>query len=100
MSNYVIAFDVDTRRMRSDGLEGAISKVYQDVEKLLRSCGFTEKIQGSTYRSNNDDGINSLIEFISRKAEIPLFCGYAKRVHFFRCDDHSDITVRIRPREG
>ena len=100
MSNYVIAFDVDTRRMRSDGLESAKTKVYQDVEKLLRSCGFTEKIQGSTYRSNNDDGINSLIEFISRKGEIPLFCAYAKRVHFFRCDDHSDITARINPREG
>jgi virulence-associated protein VapD len=96
MSDYVIAFDVDTRKMKDDGLEGAVNKVYAEVEKLLRSCGFCDKIQGSTYKSTNDDGINSLIEFLSRKGELALFCTYAKRVHFFRCDDHSDITHRMR----
>jgi virulence-associated protein VapD len=96
MSNYVIAFDIDTRQMRADGLEGGITRVYTEVEKLLRSCGFTEKIQGSTYGSNNDGGINSLIEFIARKSEVPLFCTYAKKVHFFRCNDQSDITDKVR----
>jgi virulence-associated protein VapD len=96
MSNYVIAFDIDTRQMRADGLEGATTRVYSEAEKLLRSCGFTEKIQGSTYGSSNNNGINSLIEFISRKAEAPLFCTYAKKVHFFRCNDQSDITDKVR----
>jgi virulence-associated protein VapD len=96
MSNYVVAFDIDTRQMRDDGLEGAITRVYSEVEKLLRSCGFTEKIQGSMYGSNNDGGINSLIEFIARKSEVPLFCTYAKKVHFFRCNDQSDITDKVR----
>ena len=99
MADYVIAFDISTRRMKADGRESSIAKAYSSLGTLLHSCGFTEKIQQSTYRSNNNDGINSLIEVLARKAELPLFCKYADRVHFLRCDDHSDITARFRLKE-
>lgn len=95
MADYVIAFDISTKKMKEDGNESQINKAYTTLGKILRQCGFTEKIQHSTYRSNNNDGINSLIELLSRKDEIPLFCKYADRIHFLRCDDHSDITSRF-----
>lgn len=97
MADYVIAFDISTKKMKEEGQEASIHKAYATLGKILRSCGFTEKIQRSTYRTNNNDGINSLIELLSRKSELPLFCKYAERVHFLRCDDHSDITDRFRP---
>ena len=96
MADYVIAFDISTKRMKEEGRESSINKAYTTLGRLLRSCGFTEKIQHSTYRSNNNDGINSLIELLARKEELPLFCKYADKVHFLRCDDHSDITERFR----
>ena len=99
MADYVIAFDISTKRMKADGQEASITKAYSSLGTLLHSCGFTEKIQQSTYRSNNNDGINSLIEVLARKVELPLFCKYADRVHFLRCDDHSDITARFRLNE-
>ena len=85
--------------MRNDGLEDAITRVYTEVERLLRSCGFTEKTQGLMYSNNNDSGINSLVEFIARKSEVPLLCTYAKKVHFFRCNDQRDITDKVRIRK-
>ena len=99
MADYVIAFDISTKKMKEQGQEASINKAYTTLGKLLRSCGFTERIQQSTYRTNNNDGINSLIELLARKDELPLFCRFAERVHFLRCDDHSDITTRFRTRE-
>ncbi len=99
MADYVIAFDISTKKMKEEGLEASIPKAYTSLGRLLRSCGFTEKIQHSTYRTNNNDGINSLIELLARKNELPLFCKFAERVHFLRCDDHSDITSRFRALE-
>jgi len=99
MADYVIAFDISTKKMKQAGQEASINKAYTSLGKLLHSCGFTEKIQRSTYRTNNNDGINSLIELLSRKEELPLFCRFAERVHFLRCDDHSDITDRFRSTE-
>ena len=99
MADYVIAFDMSTKRMKADGHEALIPRAYSSLGRLLHSCGFTEKIQQSTCRSNNNDGINSLIEVLARKAELPLFCKYADRVHFLRCEDHSDITARFRLKE-
>jgi len=96
MADYVIAFDISTKRMKEEGEEASISKAYTSLAKLLRACGFTEKIQRSAYRTNNNDGINALIELLSRKEELSLFCRYAEKVHFLRCDDHSDITHRFR----
>lgn len=99
MADYVIAFDISTKKMKEVGQAASISKAYSTLGKLLRSCGFTEKIQRSTYRTNNNDGINSLIELLARKDELPLFCRFAEKVHFLRCDDHSDITNRFRAKE-
>jgi virulence-associated protein VapD len=99
MADYVIAFDISTKKMKEEGKEGSINKAYTSLGRLLRSCGFTEKIQRSTYRTNNSDGINSLIELLARKDELPLFCRFAERVHFLRCDDHSDITNRFKSTE-
>ena len=99
MADYVIAFDISTKKMRQEGLEASIPKAYTSLGRLLRSCGFTEKIQQSTYRTNNNDGINSLIELLARKNELPLFCKYADKVHFLRSDDHSDITEKFRLKE-
>lgn len=96
MADYVIAFDISTKKMKEEGQQAAINKAYTSLGKLLHSCGFTERIQRSTYRTNNNDGINSLIELLGRKNELPLFCRFAERVHFLRCDDHSDITNKFR----
>jgi len=101
MANYVIAFDISTKRMKEDGHGHLISKAYISLGKLLRSCGFTEKIQHSTYKTNNHDGINCLIELLGRIDRLrnldnaPLFCQYAERVHFLRCEEHSDITEKF-----
>ena len=84
---------------RLDTGRTSINKAYTSLGKLLRSCGFTEKNQRSTYRINNNDGINSLIELLARKDELPLFCRFAERVHFLRCDDHGDIADRFRAKE-
>jgi virulence-associated protein VapD len=102
MADYVIAFDISTKKMKEDGQDAQINKTYTSLSKLLRSCGFTEKIQHSTYKTNNNDGINSLIELLARiekqarKEEPPLYCQYAERVHFLRCEEHSDITEHFR----
>lgn len=106
MADYVIAFDISTKKMREDGREALINKAYLGLGKLLRSCGFTEKIQHSTYKTSNNDGINSLIELLGRidrlrlAENIPLFCQYAERVHFLRCEEHSDITERFRANDA
>lgn len=99
MADYVIAFDISTKKMKEEGEESSINKAYTSLDRLLRSCGFTERIQRSTYRTNNNDGINSLIELLARKDELPLFCRFAERVHFLRCDDHSDITTRFKAKD-
>jgi virulence-associated protein VapD len=102
MADYVIAFDISTKKMKEDGQQTLITKVYNGLGKLLRSCGFTEKIQHSTYKTNNNNGINSLIELLGKidklkvSEDVPLFCQYAERVDFFRCEEHSDITERFR----
>jgi virulence-associated protein VapD len=96
MADYVIAFDLSPKKMKNDGLESSVTKVYADLGRFLRSCGFSERIQGSTYRTTNNDGINSLCEALDRKLEIPLFCAYADKIHFLRCDEYSDITERFR----
>jgi virulence-associated protein VapD len=99
MADYVIAFDISTKKMKEEGQQNSISKAYTTLDKLLRSCGFTERIQRSTYRTTNNDGINSLIELLARKDELPLFCRFAERVHFLRCEDHSDITSRFKTKD-
>jgi hypothetical protein len=47
-------------------------------------------------QSNNNDGINSLIELLSHKGELLWFCRYAERVHFLRCYDNGGITDRFQ----
>jgi len=105
MADYVIAFDISTKKMKEDGKDALINKAYSGLGKLLRACGFTEKIQHSTYKTNNNDGINCLIRLLSRidslsqQENTPLFCQYAEKVHFLRCEEHSDITERFRSSE-
>ena len=91
MSDHVIAFDVDIRKMKDDGLESAVTKAYAEVERLLRSCGFTGKIQGSTYKSTNDNGINLLIEFLSRKGMLP--CSVYMRRRYISSDAMTTATL-------
>lgn len=93
MADYAIVFDISTKEMKEDGhTPSEITKTYNQLSRLAKECGFTERIQGSAYRTNNGDGVNSLLKLIARKDEIPLFCNYKDRVHFFRCDEYSDIT--------
>jgi len=93
MANYAIAFDISTKEMKKNGHSlSEITKAYNQLSKLVKECGFTEHIQGSAHKTNNDDGVNSLLRLIARKGEIPLFCCYKNNVHFFRCEDISDIT--------
>ena len=106
MADYVIAFDISTKKMKEDGREALINRTYISLGKLLRSCGFSEKIQHSAYKTNNNDGINSLIELLGRvdqlrrEEDTPMFCIYAERVHVLRCEEHSDITERFRANDG
>jgi virulence-associated protein VapD len=102
MSDYVIAFDISTKKMKDDGKEASITKTYSDFGKLLRSFDFDDKIQHSTYKTNNNDGLNCFLKLMRRvdqltkQDNVPLFCKYAERVHILRCEEHSDITDRFR----
>lgn len=93
MSDYAIVFDISTKEMKENGhTSSEVTKAYSQLNKLAKECGFTERIQGSVHKTNNCDGVNSLLRLIARKEEIPLFCNYKNRVHFFRCGEYSDIT--------
>ena len=93
MADYAIVFDISTKEMKEKGHTASeVTKTYSQLSKLAKECGFTERIQGSAHKTNNGDGVNCLLKLIARKKEIPLFCNYKNRVHFFRCDEYSDIT--------
>lgn len=93
MSDYAIVFDISTKEMKENGHTASeVTKAYNQLSRVAKECGFTEHIQGSVHKTTNGDGVKSLLKLLARKKEIPLFCNYKNRVHFFRCDEYSDIT--------
>ena len=102
VAQYAIAFDLNTRQMRDDGLSQAdITKVYQvEIPTALATCGFTAHPQGSLYHTEADqDPIRALIQLkTTLSTEAPQFCKYVKRVHVFRMEDWSDVTMVVAER--
>jgi len=106
MAQYAIAFDLDTRAMREDGLSQAdITIVYQrELPAALTSAGFTAHPQGSLYHTEADhDPITALMILqATLKRDAPNFCKFARRVHVFRMEEWSDVTELLadRPSAG
>ena len=99
MAQYAIAFDLDTAAMRDAGLARAqITTVYQtEIPEALAGCGFTQHPQGSLYQTEAEaDPITANMRLqgaLRTKAE--NFCRYVRRVHVFRMEEWSDVTVLI-----
>ena len=99
MTQYAIAFDLDTAQMKHDGLQPAdTTKIYQtEIPGALEVCGFKSHLQGSIYATDADqDPIVAILKLQSSlKSRAPNFCKYVKRVHVFRLEDWSDVTEVI-----
>jgi virulence-associated protein VapD len=99
MAQFAIAFDLDTVRMKADGLsESDRTRIYQtELPKALSKCGFTEHPQGSLYHTNSEhDPIIAIIQLQSiLKTDAPQFCKYVNKIHVFRMDHWSDVTSAI-----
>lgn len=106
MAQYAIAFDLDTARMKSDGLSNShMTSIYQtEIPNALRACGFTAHPQGSLYHTEAEQNpINAIMTLQSTmQGKAPRFCQYVKSVHVFRMEEWSDVTQLIaqRPAAG
>ena len=96
MAQYAIAFDLDTARMRDDGITNAQrTTIYQtEIPTALANCGFTAHPQGSLYHTEADQ--DPIIAIMRLQSELtnnaPQFCQYVRRVHVFRMEEWSDVT--------
>jgi virulence-associated protein VapD len=103
MAQYAIAFDLDTKAMRSAGYSNAqITGVYQnEIPTALAGCGFTAHPQGSLYHTEAEQNpINAIMQLQSSlQGNAPSFCQYVKRVHVFRMEEWSDVTCLIAQRQ-
>ena len=99
MPHYAIAFDLDTKGMKAQGMTQAqITKVYQtEIPRALASCGFTAHPQGSLYHTEAEQ--NPMIAIMqlqsTLKGEAPTFCRYVSRVHVFLMEQWADVTYLI-----
>ena len=96
MAQYAVAFDLDTKAMKNDGLSDSVKTgIYQkEVKEALVSCGFTDHPQGSLYCTEKDqDPIKAIMNLqTTLKTKAPLFCKYVSRIHIFRMEEWSDVT--------
>lgn len=91
---YAISFDLDTTRMKVDGVSP--SPIYNvEIPRALKSCGFGRKLQRSTYATSEDEveALRALVALESTiKSQAPNFAKYAKHVYVFRTDSWTCIT--------
>lgn len=93
---YAIAFDLNNKAMKADGLSRAeIATIYQtEIPKALTECGFDDHAQGSLYLTKDD--VDPLAVIINLQATLdalaPNFRLYAHRVHIFEVQAWSDVT--------
>jgi hypothetical protein len=84
--------------MKEDGKDSLVNKAYNGLGELLRACGFKEKIQHSTHKTNNNAGINCLIELLGRIERMNLqktrHCTASTQRRFISCDAKSTATSR------
>jgi len=99
MAQYAIAFDLDTKAMKDAGVSDADrTKIYQvEIPNALASCGFTAHPQGSLYHTEIDqDPITAIMKLQGALQNgAPNFCLYVRRVHVFRMEEWSDVTILI-----
>jgi virulence-associated protein VapD len=100
MSQYAIAFDLDTNAMRAAGLtDSQRTDVYQkEIPNALSACGFTAHLQGSLYATEVvGDPIVAIMQLKTvLRQRAPGFCKFVNRVHVFRMEDWSDVTAILR----
>lgn len=98
MSQFALAFDLDTKKMAADGLnDSQRTTIYQkEIPAALAQCGFTKHAQGSLYMTAPDTEHSSIGALLTMKATLdaasPNFRKYAYRVHIFIVQDWSDVT--------
>lgn len=99
MAQYAIAFDLDTKAMKNDGISATQrTNIYQtEIPDALASCGFTAHPQGSLYHTESEQNpITAIMQLQSAlKDNAPRFCKYVSRVHVFRMEEWSDVTELI-----
>jgi virulence-associated protein VapD len=96
VAQYAIAFDLDTKAMKQDGLSEADKvRIYQqEIPNALNSCGFSAHPQGSLYHTETEqDPIAAIMKLQGALVTgAPNFCRYVRRVHVFRMEEWSDVT--------
>lgn len=99
MAQYAFAFDLDTTAMVAAGLTRSdITQVYQvELPAALAACGFTGHPQGSLYHTEAEqDPIASVMQLQTvLRNQAQTFCHYVRRVHIFRMEEWSDVTLLI-----
>jgi virulence-associated protein VapD len=102
MAQYAIAFDLDTTAMAREGVTKAQrTQIYQnEIPDALRRCGFTAHPQGSLYHTESEQNpITAIMQLQSAiTGHAPRFCQFVKRVHVFRMEEWSDVTVLLASR--
>jgi virulence-associated protein VapD len=96
MAQYAIAFDLDTKAMKADGVTDAQrTAIYQtEIPEALALAGFTAHPQGSLYHTEAEvNPITAILKLQTALQEhAPSFGKYVGRVHVFRMEDWSDVT--------
>lgn len=104
MTQYVIAFDMDTTSMTDAGMtESEQIRIYQtEIPRALKAAGFNEEpLQGSVYMTQVLE--DSLPEMQARLATVIVkgahnFFVYCKHIHLFRVEewcDFADVLTRV-----
>lgn len=97
MPRYAIAFDLNTKKMRDNGMNNSdIVRVYQvEIPEALRKAGFKLHIQGSVY-ATQEDSLDAALLLIPRMKKFATnFCKYVKNAHVFRMDESAEVTHRF-----
>jgi virulence-associated protein VapD len=98
MAQFALAFDLDTKKMKKDGLtKSQRTIIYQkEIPKALAECGFTKHTQGSLYMTDPNTEHSSIGALLTLQAKLNAassnFRKYAHRVHIFIVQDWSDVT--------
>ena len=104
MAQYAIAFDLDTTAMRTARITPAErTNIYQtEIPNALAACGFTAHPQGSLYHTEADQNpITAIMQLQSTlTGQAPRFCQFVRRVHVFRMEEWSDVTMLIANRQA
>lgn len=103
MGTWAIAYDLDTKRMRDDGLNDSDrTTFYKSIRERLAANHFETFQQLSIYTSEGENSLTHAFAACQALRQLDGSDKYIKRLHLFRIDDLNDLlpVVADRPSAG